>query len=155
MRGWATLTSITATTALKQEGQRNLNKLKKILRLVVVLICIIYLVRFFYKNSDTLNLAFNLNIATIISIIALQFLYYPLLAILLKTILEKCSGRKLPFWGWFKIFILSTFLNFVLSQVGNVYRAVQLKSEYNVSYTRYVSSFLSFAWMDLTINLFI
>jgi uncharacterized membrane protein YbhN (UPF0104 family) len=140
---------------LKQEEQSNLNKFKKILRLVLVLICIVYLVRFFYTNKDTLNLAFNLGWASLFFIIALQVLYYPLLALLLRTILEKCSGRKLPFFGWFKIFILSTFLNFVLSQVGNVYRAVNLKSEYNVSYTRYVSSFLSFAWMDLTINLFI
>jgi len=132
-----------------------LNKLKKILRLVLVIICVVYLVRFFYTNRDTLNLAFNLDLVTLFFIIALQVLYYPLLALLLRTILEKCSGKKLPFFGWFKIFILSTFLNFVLSQVGNVYRAVKLKSEYHISYTNYVSSFLSFAWMDLSINLFI
>jgi hypothetical protein len=132
-----------------------LNKFKKIIRLVLVVICIIYLIRFFYKNRDTLNLVFNLDLTTIFSIIALQLIYYPLQACLIKTILEKCSGSKLPFWGWFRIFILSTFLNMVLSQAGNVYRGVQLKNDYNISYTRYISSYASFAWMDMWINLII
>jgi uncharacterized membrane protein YbhN (UPF0104 family) len=78
-----------------------------------------------------------------------------MLAVLLRTILEKCSGSKLPFFGWFKIFILSTFLNMVFPQTGNVYRGLQLKSDYNISYTRYISSYISFAWMDLWINLII
>jgi hypothetical protein len=78
-----------------------------------------------------------------------------MVAVLLRIILEKCSGSKLPFFGWFKIFILSSFLNTVFPQTGNVYRGIQLKHDYNVSYTRYISSYASLAWMDLWINLII
>lgn len=100
-------------------------------------------------------MVFNLDLTTILPIIAIQLLYYPLQAYLFRIVLEKCSGSKLPFFGWFKIFILSTFLNTVFSQTGNVYRGLQLKSDYNISYTRYISSYISFAWMDLWINLII
>jgi len=124
-------------------------------RLVLVLICIVYMVRYFYQNRATLNIVFNIDLTTILSMIALILLYYPAQASLMRVILEKCSDKKLPFFGWFRIFILSSLLNMVLSQAGNVYRAVKLKSEYNISYTRYISSFISFAWMDLCINLFI
>jgi len=132
-----------------------LSRVKKIIRLVLFAICIVYIVGFFYKNRDTLNLVFNLDLTAIFSIVALTVLYYPVQACLLRVILEKCSGSKLPFFGWFKIFILSTFLNMVLSQAGNVYRGLRLKSDYNISYTRYISSYISFAWMDLWINLII
>ncbi len=132
-----------------------MNKFKKTARLILVAVCIVYLVRFFYKNKDTLHLVFNLDPVSIFSAITFQILYFPMLALLLRTILEKCSSSKLPFFGWFKIFILGTFLNMVFPQTGNVYRGIQLKRNYNVSYTRYISSYASFAWMDLIMNLFI
>jgi uncharacterized membrane protein YbhN (UPF0104 family) len=53
----------------------------------------------------------------------------------------------------FKIFILGRFLNTVFPQMGNVYRSVRLKQDHNISYTRYISSLGSFAWMDSLMNL--
>jgi len=39
--------------------------------------------------------------------------------------------------------------------MGNVYRSIELKQKYSISYTRYISSFTSLAWMDTSINLII
>lgn len=102
-----------------------------------------------------MQLAFALDFKTIIYIILLQFLYFLLQGHRFQVVLEKCSSRKIPFLPWLKIFILGRFLNTVISQAGNVYRSVQLKQQYGVSYTRYISSFTSLAWMDTGINLII
>jgi uncharacterized membrane protein YbhN (UPF0104 family) len=39
--------------------------------------------------------------------------------------------------------------------MGNLYRGIQLKEKYGVSYTGYISGFSSLAWMDTGINLVI
>ena len=49
--------------------------------------------------------------------------------------------------------LLGRFLNTVIPQLGNLYRGVTLKQNYNISYTRYISSLASFAWMEISINL--
>ena len=70
-------------------------------------------------------------------------------------ILEKCSDRKLRFFYWFRLYILGRFLNTVISQAGNFYRSFRLKHDCGISYTSYIGSFTSFAWMDTFINFFI
>jgi uncharacterized membrane protein YbhN (UPF0104 family) len=70
-----------------------------------------------------------------------------------QLILEKCSGQRPHFWALFRIFILGRFLNTFISQAGTVYRGLQLKQDYEISYTDYISSFASFAWMDSWINM--
>ena len=130
-----------------------MKQIKKILKFIIVLACIIYLVRFFYANRDSLQIAFNLNFLTIVYIIVLSIIYLLLYSYRFKIILEKCSGCRVPFFPWFKILILSRFLNMVFSQMGNIYRGLSLKKDYNISYTRYISSFTSFAWMDTCLNL--
>jgi uncharacterized membrane protein YbhN (UPF0104 family) len=132
-----------------------LKRYKKILRLVLVVICLVYLLQFFHKNRESLQLVFALNFKTILNIILLQLLYYLLQGHRFQVVLEKCSSRKIPFLPWLRIFILGRFLNTVFSQMGNVYRSVQLKQQHSISYTRYISSFGSLAWMDTGINLMI
>jgi len=132
-----------------------LNKFKKIFRLILIVICVAYLMRFFYKSRDSLQIAFTVNFKIIFYIILLQLIYYLLVGYRFQLVLEKCSGCKLNFLPWLKIFILGKFLNTVFSQVGSIYRSVRLKQDYSVSYTRYISSFTSMAWMDTCMNLVI
>jgi len=132
-----------------------LRQIKKILKSIIAVACIIYLVRFFYTNRDSLDVAFNLNILTIVYIVTLFIIYLLLHSYRFQLVLEKCSGHRLPFFPWLKILILGRFLNTIFSQTGNVYRGVRLKKDYNISYTDYISSFTSFAWMDTCMNLII
>jgi len=102
-----------------------------------------------------LQIAFALNFKTILYIILLQLLYYLLQGYRFRIVLEKCSSRNVRYLPWLRIFILGRFLNTVFSQMGNVYRSIELKQKYSISYTRYISSFTSLAWMDTSINLII
>ncbi len=132
-----------------------MKRYKNILRWFLTTICIIYLIRFFYKNHDSLQMVFNCRVSTIFYIVVLQIIYYLLQSCRFQIVIHKCSHRKVPFWPWLKIFILGRFLNTVVSQLGNIYRSVHLKQDYQISYTRYISGFTSMAWMDTSMNLII
>jgi uncharacterized membrane protein YbhN (UPF0104 family) len=129
-----------------------LKKITKIIRLLIALACIAYLVKFFYSDRQALKVVLKLDFASIAYIVALTVAYFLIYNFRLKLVFEKCSGQILPFWPVFKLLMLANFLNMVLSQVGNIYRAVRLKSEFNVSYTSYVSSLSSIYWLDTCFN---
>lgn len=72
-----------------------------------------------------------------------------------KIIMHKCSGKNPPFWEWFKVIMLARFYNLFFAQSGNIYRGVELKRRFGISYTDYVSASVSFGWMDICLDLII
>jgi len=132
-----------------------MSRLKKILRWLIVAVCLFYLLRFFHNNWSTLKIAFTLKTSTIIYIITLQVISHLLISLRFRIILEKCSNRKIRFFYWFKLYILGRFLSTMISQAGNIYRSVHLKQDCGISYTQYIGSYTSFVWMDTFINFFI
>jgi uncharacterized protein (TIRG00374 family) len=94
-----------------------------------------------------------MNFTTLSTLVLLSFSYMLVYSWRFQFILQKCGNRKIAFWQWFKILILGNFLNLVFSQLGNVYRGVKLKKEHDISYTSYITTFASFAWMDTWMNL--
>ncbi|MDD5064773.1 MAG: lysylphosphatidylglycerol synthase transmembrane domain-containing protein [Phycisphaerae bacterium] len=130
-----------------------LKQIKTLLRIVIVAACIVYIANFFYTNRDSLSIVIRINFITLSALVLLWLGYMLIHNWRLQLILQKCSGRKIAFWQWFKILIMGNFLNLVFSQLGNVYRGVKLKKEHNISYTSYIASFASFAWMNTCMNL--
>lgn len=121
---------------------------------MIAIACIIYLARFFYQNKDSLKLILKLDVTTIFYIIILTVIYLFIDSFRLRIVLEKCSSKRLNYIYLFKLLIQASFLNMVFSQMGNVYRGCRLKKDYDISYTRYISSFISTLWMDTCFNLF-
>jgi len=119
-----------------------------------MLACIAYLVRFFYQNRDSLQLILRLDVITIFFIVILAVIYLFIYSLRIQIVLEKCSRKKLNYIYLFKLMVLARFLNTVFSQMGNVYRGYRLKKEYDISYTSYISSFVSTLWMDTCFNLY-
>jgi len=132
---------------------RNWVSLARALRWGLLALCLAYLIRFFIQNRQTLRIVFTMAPTTMAAIIGLHLLYYALQALRFRIVITKCSGTRLPFWPWLRLFILGQFLNLLLSQAGNVYRSVQLKHRYRVTYTRYIGAFASMVWLDLCMNL--
>jgi uncharacterized protein (TIRG00374 family) len=94
-----------------------------------------------------------MNFTTLSALVLLSFSYMLLYSWRFQFILQKCGSRKIAFWQWFKILIIGNFLNLVFSQLGNVYRSVKLKKEHDISYTSYITTLASLAWMDTWMNL--
>jgi uncharacterized protein (TIRG00374 family) len=131
----------------------NFKKFKTVFRLIIIVVCFAYIAVFLYKNRQQLHLILNLRPRFIILLLALFMADLIINSVRIKIVIEKCSRLKLPVFGWFKIFLLGRFLNTIIPQMGNIYRCVVLKQDYNVSYTSYISSFASFAWVDTGLNL--
>lgn len=131
----------------------NLKRFKIILRLILVAICIAYLVRFFAKNSETIQIAFRLDYKLLLAIIGLQPFFYLLQSWRFRVVMEKCTATKLPFWPWLKIYILARFLNTIFSQAGNVYRSTTLKRNFGIPHTSYIGGHASMTWLDTCMNL--
>ena len=132
-----------------------MDKIKKILKLAVFLLCAVYIVKYFYANWDSLQIAFKINKLMIACIIFISVTTLITFAYRFKIIMHKCSGKNPPFWQWFKVIMLARFYNLFFAQSGNIYRGVELKRRFGISYTDYVSASVSFGWMDICLDLII
>ncbi len=128
---------------------------KKGIRLLILVASLAYILFFFIRNKNTLQITFSMDAKTLSAILVLQGVFLVLQSWRFQIILEKCAGIRLPFLQWMKIFILGRFLNMIFSQLGNIYRGMRVKQDYGISYTRYISSFASMTWMDTLMNLLI
>ncbi|HEG42738.1 MAG TPA: flippase-like domain-containing protein [Phycisphaerales bacterium] len=126
---------------------------KTIIQWVLAASCILYLVRFFAKNTEGLKLVLDLNPLYVLGIALLVVLGHLIFAWRYRIILIKCSEKTLPFLPLAKMIILSRFLGVFAPQAGNIYRGVVLKKQHRISYTTYASSFFSITWFDTCLNL--
>jgi hypothetical protein len=132
-----------------------LDKIKKILKLAVFLLCAGYIVKYFYAHWDSLQIAFKINKIMIACIVLLSVTTLITFSYRFKIIMHKCSGKNPPFWEWFKVIMLARFYNLFFAQSGNIYRGMELKRRFGISYTDYVSASVSFGWMDICLDLII
>ncbi len=128
-------------------------RLQRVARWLLLLLCVGFIIYFFNANREGLSLLLNIRPGEVIALLAMQLVYLVLHSYRQKGVLEKCSGTRIRFRAWFRIFILGRFLNVMVPQSGNIYRSVRLKEEHGVSYTRYVSAYVSSAWMGSCLSL--
>ena len=131
----------------------HLKKYKRPVQNIIAAVCILYIVIFLIKNKQQLQFALNLRLLFIAALGILLILDLVINGLRMKIVMEKCSSVRIPVSEWYKIFLLGRFLNTVIPQLGNLYRGVTLKQNYNISYTHYISSLASFAWLEISINL--
>lgn len=129
-----------------------MKRYRKIINFVVFALCLIYMIGYFVRHGDEIKVAFDMSWYMVSGVLLLSVLHQVLHSFRFKVVLEKCGGRRLPFFPWFRIYILGRFLNLIFPQSGNIYRSVCLKKEYDIAYTHYISGFASFAWMDMILN---
>ncbi len=132
-----------------------MKKVKKIVQIIFLILSIIYIVNFFIHNTESLRVISRIKITDLLIISSLTIVYFLIFSYRFKVVIEKCSKIYTPFWDLFRIFIQARFLNSMIPQLGNLFRGVVLKKKYKISYTNYISAFISFAWMDTSINLLI
>ena len=130
----------------------SLAKLKKTVQWVLAALCILYLVRFFSKNTEGLKLILDLNPLSVLGIALLAVLGHLIFAWRFIIILTKCSGKALPFFSLVRMVILNRFLSVFAPQAGNIYQSITLKKNYRIPYTTYASSFFSITWLDTCFN---
>ena len=124
-------------------------RLQHVLLLVFLVVCVVFIVR------DPSVLA-PLSGVTVIGMTQLCLAHVMLVIVNLlryRLVLQKCSGQRIPLKPWIRLFVVGRFLNIFVPQLGNVWRSVELKREFSVSYTRYVTTLVALAWISTVLNL--
>lgn len=134
---------------------KKISDYRKYIQWYIAVLCVIYIIYYLVNNREDLRSLYKINIYDLSLIIIIYFIAFLIQGFRYRIVINKCSGKRIPFFGWFKIFIKGIFLSKLMPQLGNVYRSAVLKKSYNISYTSYISSFASFAWLDSLLSLFI
>jgi uncharacterized membrane protein YbhN (UPF0104 family) len=125
---------------------------KRIVRWAIGLACLVYVVRYFLVNWEDVSSTFRLDLPVVAGIFGILLFHLLVHAVRFHVVITKCSGRRVPFLQWLRIFVHARFLNNVLPQAGNAYRIVTLKSTYGITYTRYITSHVAAFWMEVIVN---
>ena len=126
---------------------------RKVLQWGLAVFCISWVGWYFFHNRQDLDLFLSLRPVTIVILLFLFTLHLLLYSLQFYFVLRQCARRQLPFSAFFKTIILGRFLSSIAPQAGAVCRAVYLKHKFDISYTRYLSGFFCFLWIDAAMNI--
>lgn len=130
----------------------NFIKYKKLLQWFLVIICLVLIVRFVVNDKQEWAEVLSLKPLMLVAVAGMMLVSLGIYTWHFGIVMEKCSGRSIDFWTWFNVTVQARFLSTFVPQAGNVYRALVLKKNYGVTYTRYISGCFSFAWLDTCVN---
>lgn len=105
------------------------------------------------RDLDALDALRTVSPAAIALILVLQGLYLIPESYRQQVVVESAGQTKLPIVGWFRVFVVGRFLNSLIPQSGNVYRALRLKSDYGIGYVDFLGSMVLFLMMSVSFNL--
>ncbi len=105
------------------------------------------------RDLDSLDALGSISAIAIMAILVLQGLYLIPESYRQQVVVESAGKTRLPVVAWFRIFVIGRFLNSLIPQSGNVYRALRLKADYGIGYVDYVGSMVLFLLMSISLNL--
>jgi len=111
------------------------------------------LVWFVGRDLDSLDALRTISPVAVVVILVLQGLYLIPESYRQQVVVESAGRARIPAPAWFRIFVIGRFLNSLIPQSGNVYRALRLKTDYGVGYVDYVGSMVLFLMMSVSLNL--
>ncbi len=111
------------------------------------------LVWFVARDTDALAALRSISLIAVVAILFLQGIYLLPESYRQQVVVESAGKTRLPVVSWFRIFIVGRFLNSLVPQSGNVYRALRLKADYAIGYVDYVGSMVLFLLMSVALNL--
>ncbi|MEA3511865.1 MAG: lysylphosphatidylglycerol synthase transmembrane domain-containing protein [Actinomycetota bacterium] len=111
------------------------------------------LVWFVSRDLDSLDALRTISPFAVVVILVLQGLYLIPESYRQQVVVESAGKTRLPVGAWYRIFVIGRFLNSLIPQSGNVYRALRLKTDYGIGYVDYVGSMVLFLMMSVSLNL--
>ncbi|MDO8580973.1 MAG: lysylphosphatidylglycerol synthase transmembrane domain-containing protein [Candidatus Omnitrophota bacterium] len=119
---------------------------KKTIQSIIVVVALFLIIRYFATHRDELLILRHIRPQHLIGLTALTFVAYMAYAANILIILRKL-GLKISNIAWFKLFIISRYINFHVTQGRNIYLSIKLKEDYGFSYTRSFSMIAFTAWL--------
>ncbi len=124
------------------------HSMRNILKYILLIVCLGFIVRYFLTYTDEFSQLANISPQFILILIAFGVLSHSIMGLKLFMILKKQGLVQLNFMRWFKIFTISRFINYHITQGGNIYRSITLKKQYQFPYTQSISCITLFTWLE-------
>jgi len=129
-----------------------MDKLKKLIKILLVFMCIFFTYKYFNDNQKIAKLIYNINYNKILILITLAITMVFLYAYLMLSILRKLYDINISTNKWLLIYFNSQFFNSI-PLLGIFYRANQLK-KYNLNYDKFFGIYIMINWFWLFLCLF-
>jgi len=101
----------------------------------VISVFLFLIVRHLFNYSEELSHIQDISISEIAMLVVLLFGIYLITSEKMLLILKGMNSQEIQRGEWFKIFCISIFINFHITQGANIYRSLKLKSKFNYPYT--------------------
>lgn len=131
----------------------NCQYLKKLLRLFFFCICLFIIFNYFRNNHAELSLIFNISPQNTARLSVINILIHITVGLQFYYFLKWLKIKPINLIDWYDIFSISRLINLHVTQGGNLYRGVQLKKNYNFSYTRTLILISLFSWFQIILSL--
>ena len=126
---------------------------KKILKILIVSICIYFIYKYFIENENIYNIIINVNYYKLLFITIIVAVNIYLYAKLLFITLTNLCGIKISKEKWNLIYFNSQFLNSI-PLFGIFYRAISLK-KFNLNYDKFFGIYILISWFFIFLSLLI
>jgi glycosyltransferase involved in cell wall biosynthesis/uncharacterized membrane protein YbhN (UPF0104 family) len=134
------------------EGRRSTSR-RRWLGAVVVVLAVALLAWIIAGNIDPLRSLAASSPAALAAVLGLQVAVLATTSWRHLVALRASGAETIGPWSWYRVFVVGRFLNLVVPQTGNVYRALVLKRDYDVSYTSFAAALFLFLWASMILNL--
>jgi uncharacterized membrane protein YbhN (UPF0104 family) len=132
-----------------------LKQVKKWISLILMILIIIYIFYYIINNWQEFFILGSIRLPNIGLLFILFYFSTMVAAVKMLVVYKQLGLKNITLPKWLKIFVLARFLNRVVPQGGNFYRAITLKNHHEFSYRDYTLSFICFTWIDLLVNFFL
>jgi uncharacterized membrane protein YbhN (UPF0104 family) len=107
------------------------------------------------RDRPSLDAIGGIEPVDIFIIMILQVLYLIPESYRQKIVIESSSLTPIRSFQWFRIFVVGRFLNTLIPQSGNVYRALRLRNDLGIAISEFGGGMAAFVIMSVVASLFI
>lgn len=104
------------------------------------------------RSGEELRSLRDISVAASVGLVAFQVLYLGVQSARFHVVIARFAEHPVGFWPWTRIFVIGRFLNLFVPQAGNVYRALVLRRQHNVSIQRFLVAFVNAPWLAMILN---
>lgn len=131
----------------------NKHLLKRGIQFSIFLLSAYFIVKYFAGHREDLALIKSIQAGHIFTLAGILLAINLIAGYKLLLVLRSLDLKGVHFYSWLKIFIISRFINFHISQGANLYRIVKLKQSFGFPYTKTISMTVFFSWLEIILNL--
>lgn len=133
--------------------KKTIKKIIKYTRYVILILLLILIVNYLFKNKEGIITVFNnINYHYIPFLLFFGLLTSVFASRILYGILKR-NINYLSWFDWYKIYVWGIFLNIHIPQSGNVYQAFAMKKQFKYKFEDFTVNFGIYYWLSLCINL--